>query len=175
MIAQDQPNKQRADARGFRYALAPYMKQQEWLMEKVQTELGQAQNHLRELRQSSNSADGALRSQSAHMEAGLQRGIDPRAHSQGLVYLVSLQKTLIELKGRIESAQQRQRALLTERLKLQQKLDGLERHRAQELASYVQEVTRLEAVEADRDWLAREHLRISAQTKPLEMGLGRRE
>ncbi|MBV8619979.1 MAG: hypothetical protein JOY84_14020 [Curvibacter sp.] len=87
--------------------------------------------------------------------------MDPRAHRLGLTYLVSQQQTLTEIEERIETVLQQQKALQKERLSLQQKLDGLERHRDQELAAFLQEAARREAAEADREWIARERYRPS--------------
>lgn len=147
-----------ADMRGFHYALTPFVRQQEWAMEVLQKQLAQLSKALFQAQEELQGMQAALQAQSHQMQQAMLQRANPQAYQQGLGFLVQLQQNIVLTHKKLE-------ALRTQHSKTQAacvaqhcKLDGLAEHRIQAENDYVNELTRLAATEADRDWIGRRHL-----------------
>ncbi len=157
----------RVDLRGFAYALTPFVRQQEWQMESLQTQLVQAQRAVAEANAKLESLKALLHAQAAHVEQGLLKRPDPLAHRRGLQFLAQTQQHIVAQKGSVAALVKEHKRLQAESIDQQRKLDGLAEHRAQAEQEYAEEATRREAAEADREWIGRMRYRANA-TKPMQ-------
>lgn len=144
-----------ADLRTFRYGLEPYVRTQEWQLDKLHAALGMARRAHDEALQQQRTLEAELRAQAQVLERGFQARRDPAAHRRGLDFLSTLQQRI----GRQHEQVQRLRQQLVEAQRAcaqqQRKLEGLQDHRAQAANTFVADAQRQDAAERDRDWLSR--------------------
>ena len=157
------------DLRGFSYPLEPYLRKQEWQLERLEGKLAQIQKLLLSAQESKHGLHVQLQGQSRQMLQWTQARLDPRMHQRGLAYLADIQHRIETQDQEIQSLDAQRIAIREEFVAQQQTIDGLQEHRANALREYAQEVTRLQAAEADRDWIGRIQLRANQRAKPSEV------
>lgn len=144
-----------ADLRGFSYALEPLRRQRGWQLEQQRLQLARARQQLNEEEQVL-SRQKQKHAQSSHavLSAASLR-LEPGVHARSLAYLTQLQKdmtiqaeTIRTLRAQYEKAQQAY-------FQAHKNLEALDRHRDLALLEHTAECLRMQALEADRDWLAR--------------------
>ncbi|WCM91114.1 hypothetical protein M5C99_11795 [Acidovorax sp. NCPPB 2350] len=143
------------DMRGFSYALVPYLRKQEWQMERLEGQLVKLQHAIAMAKEERRSADAAFQAQAAHLQRNVHARPDPRAHLQGLAYLADMRRQMDVQDREIEALCDQRVQLQGECLAQQRAIDGLLEHRSDAMQHYVQEALRLAAAEADRDWIGR--------------------
>ncbi len=166
-MSQHEPSPSQVDLRGFDYALAPFVRQQEWRMERLQQQLAAVQRELASARQQRNTLLANLHAQAGSMQAQLEARVDANAHQRGLAYLAGLRQRIHLQDGEIARLEGDRSRAQADCMAQQVKLDGLEEHRAGELRTFVEEATRREAAEADRDWIGRASLRAVPPATPV--------
>lgn len=143
------------DLRSFRYALEPLRLQRDWQLEQRRLQLARTLQQLQEeeralaeLKQAH-----AQGSHAAQHTPGAQ--LDPIRHARSLAYLTQLQRRMAEQTKRVEAqrvlCEQAQQAYF----QAHKNQESIDLHRNRALQEYAAEGVRLQAIESDRDWLAR--------------------
>ncbi len=154
-MSKDNPSLVQVDMRGFQYALKPFVQKQEWIKESLQRKLSKVQSALTDAQDELMMTQGRLEAQSMQIQQALLKHPDPVAHQRGLEFLVSLLQSIEAQKQAIEKLQTEKRAIQSEYLAQQCKLDGLNEHYVQAQQEFAVEQTRNAAAEADREWVGR--------------------
>ena len=152
-----------ADMRGFNYALAPYLRKQEWLYERLQNQLAQRNRELATAREMLEALQEQLELQAKSLQDLMHTRPSPEVHKQGMAYIARLRKQISEKDTEVQVLLQERNQAQTQCVTQQLKLDGLHDHREQEQASYAAQAMRLAAAEADRDWMGRAYQRTPDQ------------
>lgn len=144
-----------ADLRAFRYGLEPYVRTQEWQLDRLQAALGVARRAHEEAVQQQRALQADLMAQAQALGRGFQARQDPAAHRRGLDFLSGLQHRIARHQVQVQLLRRQmveaQRACALQ----QRKLDGLHDHRSDAARAFAAEVERKDAAERDRDWLSR--------------------
>ncbi|SFD93450.1 hypothetical protein [Paracidovorax konjaci] len=157
------------DLRGFSYPLEPYLRKQEWQLERLEGRLAQVQKQLLSAQESRRSLYLQFEGQARQMLQWTQARIDPHMHQRGLAYLAGVRQRIETQDQEIQSLDARKASLHEEFVAQQRTIDGLQDHRSGALREYAQEVMRVQAAEADRDWIGRLPLRARQQPTPGEV------
>ncbi|GKS74664.1 hypothetical protein AVME950_07230 [Acidovorax sp. SUPP950] len=157
-----------ADLRGFTYALAPYMRKQEWQMERLENRLARLRQSLAESREQRAALDLDFQSQVAHLQLNWQPRPDPHMHQRGLGYLAQLRGHIQEKDREIEALCEQKALLQADCVAQQRKIDGLKEHRADAIQEYVNDAARAAAAEADRSWIGRLYYRTARGAESFE-------
>lgn len=157
------------DLRGFSYPLEPYLRKQEWQLERLEGRMARLQQTLSEALAQGRVLQAQFDEQALQMQQAVQSRLDPRLYQRGLAYLAQARCRIDEQGREIESLQAQRNALKTECIAQQRTIDGLQEHRTAALRDYTQEVARLAAAEADRDWIGRMPLRVRSAADALEV------
>ncbi|WP_198971509.1 hypothetical protein [Xylophilus sp. ASV27] len=152
-----------ADVRGFSYSLAPFLHQQEWRMDKARNELARIQREITAVEAEREQLDAMTQNCAAELQCRFSSHADIDGYRRGLAYLALLRHRVMASQQRHGLLRSRRAELQSEVIAQQRKLDGLERHRADELQVYAQEIERIASAEADRDWIGR----VKRPTLPL--------
>jgi hypothetical protein len=84
-----------------------------------------------------------------------QTRLDPNTHGRTLTYLARLQRDMAQQQDKVEELLKQQGVLTQAYIREQQRLEALNRHREGAVQEYASEWLRRQAIESDRDWLAR--------------------
>lgn len=141
--------------KGFVYQLTPYLRKQEWQIDRLEHRMSQLKRQIASLTQSRAATELRSEEQSAYLHASQQTRLNPALHRSGLLHLLELRQQLQRLDSELAELGAQKESLQAEWIAQQRKLDGLMEHRTTMLQAYVTEAQRLAAVEADRDWLSR--------------------
>lgn len=145
----------RIDMRGFTHELEALHKRRQWQLDAAQSRLGlarqaesQARSRLQDVQDlHTREAGEAARALAVRLDAGMYR--------RTLGYLAQLQAQGRQLGGQLaEMTLQREQAQLA-CLEAQRQVELLQAHRDDAAAAYATEALQRQAMEADRDWLAR--------------------
>ena len=143
-----------ADLRGFDYVLEPVRRRRQWQSDAALARLAQA-------RQRKSEGDAKLQSlhehcaaQAAHAASAWTTRADPATQAKSLGYLAALQQRRadselrnVQLTARLEEAR-------LEFTAARQRLEVLDRHRADTLKAFTNEQHRKSGAQADQDWAA---------------------
>ncbi len=144
-----------ADIRGFSYSLTPFLRQQEWRMDKTRNELASVQRGISAAEAEREELDIMTQNCAAELQFRFNDHADIDGYRRGLEYLALLRHRIMALQKKSDLLRSRRAELQSAVIAQQRKLDGLERHRADELQAYAQEAARIVSAEADRDWIGR--------------------
>lgn len=169
-MSQDQIQSSQVDTRGFTYALAPYMRKQEWQLELLENRLAQSQKALDEARKERERLDEVFADQLSHLQVQSQSRPNPQMHSRGIGYLADLRSRMKAQDDEVGKLRARRDEFQAQLVAQQRTIDGLVEHRGDALKEFVEEETRRQAAEADRDWIGRSLFR-SPQLAGSEGGL----
>ncbi|MDA8456961.1 hypothetical protein M4R22_19560 [Acidovorax sp. GBBC 3334] len=147
------------DLRGFSYPLEPYLRKQEWQLERLEGKLAQVQKQLLCAQDSRRGLHLQFEGQARQMLQWTRARLDPHMHQRGLAYLADVRQRIETQDQEIQSLHAQKASLHEEFVAQQRTIDGLQEHRSIALQEYAQEVTRVQAAEADRDWIGRIPLR----------------
>ena len=154
--------------KGFVYQLTPYLRKQEWQIDRLEHRMSQLKRQIASLTQSRAAIELRSEEQSAHLHVSQQTRLNPALHRSGLFHLLELRQQLQRLDSELAELAAQKELLHSEWIAQQRKLDGLMEHRNSMLQEYVAEAQRLAAVEADRDWLSRRAPVVGAVAFTLE-------
>lgn len=157
------------DLRGFDYALAPYVLQQQWRMEKLQSQLAKAQAVAMEAQKKLDALTMRLQAQAEHMQKSLLTSINPATYQHGLAFLGQLQEQIVVQKQFLHDLQSNVARLRSANIAQQSRLDGLDEHKLESERAYAAEIIRSTAAEADRDWIARGHHHTQSPSASVEV------
>lgn len=152
----------KVDLRGFSYALTPYLRKQEWQMERLQARMARLQQSLLQAEQALQEHETSLHAQAGQLRQSLHTRPDPLVYRRGLAFLSELHVRIDRQKQEVQALRVQKADLQAECLAQQRSIDGLLEHRTQALRDYALESERAAAAEADRDWVGR-----LAMRKPL--------
>lgn len=154
-MSQDQTQSSQVDIRGFVYALAPYMRKQEWQRELLENRLAQSQKALDTARRERECLDVVFADQLLHLQVQSQSRPNPQMHSRGIGYLANLRSRMKAHDDEVAKLRARRDELKAQLVAQQRTIDGMVEHRAGALKEFVDEETRRQSAEADRDWIGR--------------------
>lgn len=143
------------DPRGFRYALAPYVQQQQWALTALMSRQARAEQAARDARSALSRSEHELAVHTQQLQQASRQRPDPAAHQQAMTYLTALQQRLQQQRHQLEQAQAHLEQARGACLQQQRKVEGLEQHRNSARAEFLREQERQGARAADHDWLAR--------------------
>lgn len=141
------------DSRGFVYALAPYLRKQEWQLERLENQLAQANRLLEAAQERRGQLDADFDLQKKSLSTWMHPNPNPHAYQRGLLYLTHLRGEMKRQDQHIEALALQRQALRAECMAQQLRLDGVVEHRLGELREYSNNQARLSAAETDRDWV----------------------
>lgn len=144
------------EQRGFNYPLEPYLQKLSWDVTRLDRQIVQVRQRLVGCRVNQQSLEQALEHQARRLQWGQHDRPDPSLQRHGLAYLTGLRGQLQAIISLIQAIQFHLGALLRSRQNLQTKLDNLRENRSVALVAYGRSLERRQALEADRDWLARQ-------------------
>lgn len=156
--SQSVPN---VDLRGFSYALTPYLRKQEWQMERLQARMTGLQHSLAQAEHALQEQEASMQAHAAQMRQAMHSRPDPLLHRRGLAFLSGLHARIDSQKQEVQALRAQKADLQAECLAQQRSIDGLLEHRTQALHEYALEAGRAAAAEADRDWVGRLAMRQS--------------
>lgn len=151
------------DARGFVYALTPYLQKQEWQLERLENQLAHASRQLVEAQARRGELNEGFESQMVSLRTSMNSSPNPQAYQRGLLYLAHLRSEMQKQDQEIEELLSQKELVRAQCIAQQLRLDGLAEHRANELQEFSDNRARLSAAEADRDWIGRAVVRASGQ------------
>lgn len=157
----------RHDMRGFAYPLAPYLRKEQWAMDRLLAQSAKLHKAIAQAQSRCEALTARWKAQSSEVQHNLTRRPDPGTHQRGLVYLADLRRRIHAETLSIQQLEEQRAQLQRDCIVQQRKLDGLEQHRDRALASHAEEASRIASAEADRDWIARVRFR-----EPSEQGAG---
>jgi len=145
-----------ADLRGFAYVLEPVRQQRQWQFDAALARLGELRRQIGEWEARRDALHQECQAQAARAARVWTARADPAAQRRLLDYLAALQQrhadTEREIAALNELAEQARRECATQ----QQKLEVLDRHRAETLKEFAMEQHRKSGVQADQDWVGRQ-------------------
>lgn len=141
--------------RGFIYALEPERRRRQWQLDASMARLSELRRRLGELESTRETLHQECASQAAQVGQMWAHCVDPATHALLLRYVVTLQQYRAEADGEIAKLTRLIRQAREECSFQQQKLEVLDRHRADALKAYATESHRKAADQADQDWTAR--------------------
>lgn len=147
------------DARGFVYALTPYLRKQEWQLERLENRLAVANRVLVVALEKRSALDENFEFQMKSLRSCMHPQPNPHAYQRGLLYLAHLRSEMKRQDQEIEVLRSQKEVVRAQCIGQQLRLDGLMDHRAIELQGYADNMARLSAAEADRDWIGRSFVR----------------
>lgn len=143
------------DMRGFCHALEPLQKREAWKLQRLLSEHGKLCRQVQAREAAIREWGGKQREEASAIEAVLRQRMDPGHHRRALAYLEQLHRRLVAeqqlLRRDIEAQAASQRACNAQHLKV----EGLAQHRDAARIAYAGEQRTRQAVEADRNWMAR--------------------
>lgn len=167
-MKENPPQSTHADLRGFTYALAPYMRKQEWQMERLENRLALLRQSLAESREQRAALNLDFQSQVSHLQLNWQPRPNPQMHQRGLGFLAKLRGRIQEKDRDVEALCEQKALLQAECVAQQRKIDGLKEHRADAIQEYVNDAARSAAAEADRNWIGRLYYRTARGAESFE-------
>jgi flagellar biosynthesis chaperone FliJ len=144
-----------ADLRGFTYALEALRRQRSWQLDQLRMQLSRIQQLIGEQRQKLTRLNALHAAGSTDALKAAHTRLDPNTHVRTLTYLTRLQGNMAQLQGMVEELLKQQDVLTQDYIRQQQRLEALNRHREGAVHEYASEWLRQQAIESDRDWLAR--------------------
>ena len=145
------------DLRGFTYALEPLQHKQQWRMEQLQCQFAKAQAAWLESKNELLKLQRMLSDQSDLARDALQKRVDPQTHRQTVAYLTQLNQRVEESILAEASKREERELIFASMIEQHKKLDVLVEHKNLELEDYVKEMSRLDQIQVDRDWIARSY------------------
>lgn len=164
-MSKDQIQSAQVDTRGFTYALAPYMRKQEWQLELLENRLAQSQKALDAARMERDRLDEVFNEQLSHLQVQSHSRPNPQMHGRGIAYLADLRSRMASQDEEVAKLRAQRDELQAQLVAQTRAIDGLIEHRASALKEFVEEETRKQAAEADRDWIGRSLFRAPQQTQ----------
>jgi hypothetical protein len=143
------------DLRGFRYALEPLLRKQQWRLDALQARLAAADKLVEAARQVCRDAQSTLDACARDLRQSGGGRLDPQAYGRGLAYLASLQADLVRKKLHLEQLRLDRDALRETCVQAQCKVDLTLEHRDECMKEYILAEQNRVSSEVDRDWLAR--------------------
>lgn len=144
-----------ADLRSFRYALEPLRLQRGWQLEQRRLQLAGALQQLQEeervlteLRQAHTQGSQAVQ----HAPGG---PLDPGRHARSLTYLTQLQQRIATQAKKVEDRRAAHEQAQRSYFQAHKDQEAVDHHRELALQEHAAEGLRQQAIESDRDWLAR--------------------
>ena len=143
------------DLRRFTYALEPLRSQRKWQLEALLTRLGRAQAAVQQAEEDLAILRERHRSMSLEMAEALVRGVNPAQYILGLQWLAHLKSQILDQKQTLESLHTERAEIRAQCQAHHHKVEVLDEHRADCVLVFAQEEAGRQALEADRDWIAR--------------------
>ncbi|BFO56021.1 MULTISPECIES: hypothetical protein [Comamonadaceae] len=157
------------DLRGFTYPLEPYLRKQEWQLERLEARLARLLQDIARAVEQGRELQAQFDAQAQQMQQWMQVRLDPRLHQRGLAYLADARRRIADHTRELEALHAQRVALKAECIAQQRTIDGLQEHRADAVRDYALEAVRLAAAEADRDWIGRMALRAASSNHAPEV------
>ena len=154
------------DLRRFVYPLEALSRRHEWQRDAARTRLAAAEREVAIEREKLEALRGERQSASADCARAAARHLDPQRHVQGLAWLARLHARIVRQDEALAKAEARRDALRDECTASQRKVELDERHRESCLEEYRASEEARDRTEADRDWIARRHLKPSSPSVP---------
>lgn len=143
-----------ADLRGFAYFLEPVRRRRQWQSDAALARLAQARRQKSEWEAKLESLHEHCESQAAQAASAWTTRADPATQARALGYLAALQQRRADSELQIAQLTARLEAARREFAAAQQKLEVLDRHRADTLKAFTTEQHRKSGAQADQDWAA---------------------
>lgn len=156
------------DLRGFRYALEPLLRQRQWQLDAVQSELGQVRRELEKATRALEMLRGRYDEQSRLASRALSVRLEPRSHAQRLGWLRSLRDMVASAEKTVRKLHALRGEVSARCLAHQQRLEVIERHREDCQEEFLRDAESRNLSETDRDWLARRAASGGARRSMLE-------
>jgi len=154
------------DLRRFVYPLEALRRKHEWQRDAVQSRLAAAEREVAVQREKLDGLRAARDLAAADCARASAHRLDPQRHVQGLAWIARLHARLVQQQEALAKAEARRDALREECTASQRKVELDERHRESCLAEYRASEEAHERTEADRDWIARRHLKPNPPSVP---------
>lgn len=147
----------RVDTRGFTYALTPYLRKQEWQLELLESRFAQSHKDLEAARREREDLDAVFAEQISRMRGQTESRPrpDPQMRSREIGYLAGLRAQMKLKDEGIKGLRMRRDELQEQLITQQRMIDGLLKHRSDAFKEFVEEKSRHQAAQADRDWIGR--------------------
>jgi hypothetical protein len=151
------------DRRGFQYALDPVRSVTGWKIDELTLELARRQGEADVQQRRVHALDGDFKSGRARLMAQRQSQavLDVGAERGAHAYLIQLQQLLASESGRLRELEDASEETRTALLEARRFADSLERDRDTALAEHDLGVARKGFVDADDNWMQRQHWRKS--------------
>ena len=143
------------DLRGFRYALEPLLRKQQWHVDALQARLAAVDKSIDAARQARGKSQSALDACAHGLRLSGGGRLDPHAYGRGLAYLAALQAELVRKTLHLEKLRLDRDAVREAYVQAQRQVDLTIEHKDECQKEYaVAEQNRVNG-EVDREWLAR--------------------
>lgn len=144
-----------ADLRSFRYALEPLRLQRDWKLEQRRLQLARTLQQLQEEERVLSELKQAHMQGSHAVQHTPGARLDPTRHARSLAYLTQLQQRMAEQAKKVDAQRVQHEQAQEAYFQAHKDQEAIDRHRNQALQEHTAEGLRLQAIESDRDWLAR--------------------
>jgi flagellar biosynthesis chaperone FliJ len=150
----------------FVYTLRAALEKQQWQVEKLQREFGEAQGALSQLLARRGEFHAMIQAQSDQVRQAMLKAIDAPAQQQGLTFLVQLRTRLAKLQLEIRAAEKVRAEALAALTRAHARKTALEKHRATMRKDYNLEIERHSQIEMDQHWATLSAWRASLEGEP---------
>jgi uncharacterized protein YdiU (UPF0061 family) len=152
------------DLRRFEYGFEPLLRQRQWQLEALHARLGAL---VGEIDAASATLARSRERYQVECERAAARQIDPRLRLDVARWLARLRSQIADRERSLAELRDRRTELARACLAQQDKVEAIERHRAECLTDFVRDEEGRVARDADRDWLSRLHRRaVLAEDAP---------
>jgi flagellar biosynthesis chaperone FliJ len=143
------------DLRRFDYALEPLRKRRRWQLDALEARLGRVEREVQQAMEELEVLRARHREESEQAAQRLSGAIDLEGYARVLTWLADRVRAIHAQQERLEELRRERIRVRAKCLAQQQKVDVIERHRADCLAEFSIEEQNRQSSEADREWLVR--------------------
>lgn len=146
-----------SDPRGFTYALEPERRRRQWQLDAAMAQLGALRRQMTEWESIRDKLQDECAAQADQAGRVWAHRADPGAHARLLCYMAALQRRRVDAEREIAALSELLARARHECSAQQQKLEVLDRHKADAQKDHATESHRKASAQADQDWAARDN------------------
>ncbi|MFM2450601.1 MAG: hypothetical protein RIS44_3051 [Pseudomonadota bacterium] len=149
------------DVRGFKHELEPLQRKYEWQLAALEAQFALCQ---KALLQSKDALDALRKQHQQHVawaQELAQQRFDPQSHQRLVACLVALDERIQKAESVVHERLLQKQKCQAECNEKRQKIEALESHRDEALKLFVEERSRLQFSQQDRDWMAHRSVQTS--------------
>ena len=149
------------DIRGFKHELEPLQRKYEWQLAALDAQFALCQKALLQGKDALNALRMQHQQHVAWSQELVPQRFDPQSHQRLVACLVALEGRIQKAEGVVHERLLQKQKCQAECNEKRQKIEAFESHRDEALKSFVEERSRLQFSQQDRDWMAHRSVQTS--------------